>query len=169
MPEHPEKYGQPGTPPADHPLTTGTLAPGTVVDRVQFAVERGKIREFATASQAADPVHTSAAAAARRGLPDVAATATHVVVSGHQRDQQQMLATLGLDINRVVVGGTGWSYHRPLTAGDELTGTRRLVSDEVKTSRSGRSLRIVRLNTEFTLTDGTVAVSQRETLIERGN
>ena len=164
MPEHPENRGEPPARPPARPL-----APGAVVDRLEFTVERGKIREFAKAAHAVDLVHTSPEEAARRGLSHVAATATHVVVAGHHRDQKQMLATLGLDITRVVVGGTGWSYHRALIAEDELTGTRSLVSDEVKTSRSGRSLRIVTLNTDFTLADGTVAVSQRETLIERGN
>lgn len=144
------------------------LVPGMVIDEVRFAVERGKIREFARASHAGDAIHTSQREAAERGLPDMAATATHVVAAGHYRSQAEMLTTLGLDITRVVVGGTGWDYHRPLVAGDELTGSRTLVSDEAKTSRSGRSLRLVTLKTDYALPDGTIAVTGRETLIERG-
>ncbi|TGD37022.1 FAS1-like dehydratase domain-containing protein [Brevibacterium aurantiacum] len=142
--------------------------PGMIIDEVSFTVERGKILEFARASHASDRIHTSPDEAARRGLSETAATATHVVAAGHHRSQADMLDRLGLNIARVVVGGTGWRYHRPLVAGDELTGTRVLVSDEAKTSRSGRRLRIITLNTDFRLANGTVAVSQRETLIERG-
>ncbi|WP_067650398.1 FAS1-like dehydratase domain-containing protein [Nocardia harenae] len=140
----------------------------TVLDVVSFEVEAGKIREFARATHTADPVHTDPAAATAAGLPAVPATATHVVVAGHHRDQQRFVRDLGLAIERVVVGSVEWEYHRPLLAGDSLTGTRRVVSDTVKEGRRGGSMRLVTLETSWADATGETAVVQREVLIERG-
>jgi len=139
---------------------------GTVVDTVRFEVERGKIREFAVASRAGDPVHTDPSEAARRGY-DLLATATHVVVAGHYRDQRAFVAKLGLDIRWIVVGSTSWEYARPLVAGDALTGVRTVVADESKVSGSGGSMRLVTLETPYVDAQGDLVVRQREVLIER--
>lgn len=146
---------------------TGGLV-GTVVDEVAFDVERGKIAEFARATGAGDAVHTDRREAGRRQLKDVAATATHVVVAGHHRSAQAMLDRLGLELSRVMVGGTSWEYVRPLVAGDSLTGRRTVTGDVTKTSNSGAPLRVITLETDFRDLNGRVAVRQRETLLERG-
>jgi hypothetical protein len=125
---------------------------GTVVDRVSFAVEQGKVRELARATGAADPDHAA-------GL----ATATHVVVAGHYRDQQGFVAALGLDIARVVVGSVAWDYARALRVGDELVGTRTVFADEMR----GRN-RLVTLETAYVDQAGAVVVRQHEVLVERG-
>lgn len=138
------------------------------MDEVAFEVERGKIREFARATGASDPVHVDPEAAAARGHEDVLATATHVVVSGHHRDQRAFVAGLGLDIRRIVVGSTAWEYLRPLRAGDALDGVRRVLADETKPGRNGVSMRLVTLETEYVDRSGEVVVRQREVLIERG-
>jgi acyl dehydratase len=140
---------------------------GTVVDTVHFDVERGKIREFARATSAADLVHTDPREAQARGHADVLATATHVVVSGHYRDQRAFVAALGLDLRRIVVGSTSWEYARPVRAGDTLSGTRRLVGDETRAGKRGGTMRLVTLETEYVDGDGAVTVRQREVLIER--
>lgn len=141
---------------------------GTVVDEVAFTVESGKIAEFARATGARDIVHTDRRVAQRRNLTNIPATATHVVMAGHHRSPAAMLETLGLDLPRVMVGGTAWVYLRPLVASDELTGRRVVVGDQTKTSRSGTPLRILTLQTEYRDHDGTVVVRQEETILERG-
>ncbi|WP_312871427.1 FAS1-like dehydratase domain-containing protein [Amycolatopsis acididurans] len=135
----------------------------TVVDEVAFDVERGKIKEFATATLAEDPVHTDPEAARAAGFEDVLATPTHVVVAGHHRDQRGFVDKLGLAYERVVVGSVTWTYLRPVLAGDRLTAVRRVVDDVRK-----KSLRIVTLETEYTDQHGEAAVRVREALIERG-
>lgn len=140
---------------------------GAVVDRVVFDVERGKIRELARATFAEDLVHTERDLAARAGFPDVLATGTHVVVSGHHRDQRAFVERLGLELSRVVVGSVSWRYRRPLVAGDVIEGIRRVVADETRDGRGG-TLRMVTLETDFVDQRGDVAVTQREVLIERG-
>jgi hypothetical protein len=147
---------------------TGESLVGMVVDEVAFEVERGKIAEFAKATGVQDAVHTDRREAQRRGLHDVAATATHVVVAGHHRSQSAMLAKLGLELARVVVGGTSWEYSRPLVAGDSLTGRRLVTDDETKVTASGSVLRIIMLQTDYRDQDGRVVVRQQETILERG-
>lgn len=144
------------------------ITAGTLVDEVVVDVERGKIREFVRATGVTDPVHTDPAAASAAGFPDVLATATHVVVAGHQRDQQAFVDALGLDITRVVVGSVAWTYERPLVAGDRLTARRTVVEDRTKPTRSGSTNRLVTLETAFTAADGAVVARQREVLVERG-
>ena len=144
------------------------LAPGTLVDEVEIEVERGKIREFVRATGVTDPVHTDPSSALSAGFDAVPATATHVVVTGHQRDQRACVDALGLDITRVVVGSVGWSYERPLVAGDRLVARRTVTDDHTKPSRGGGTNRLVSLETAFMAPDGTVVARQREVLVERG-
>lgn len=150
------------------PSRPSSLPVGFVVDEVSFEVERGKIREFARATGAADPVHTDRATATALGHEDLLATATHVVVAGHHRDQRAFVDRLGMDIRRIVVGSTAWEYLRPLRAGDALTGVRRVAADQTKPGRRGGTMRLVTLETEYADATGAVVVRQCEVLIERG-
>lgn len=138
---------------------------GDIVDDVAFDVERGKILEFARATFAGDPVHSSLAAACAAGFDDLLATATHVVMAGHHRDQRAFVEKLGLAFERIVVGSVKWTYLRPLTAGDTLRGVRQVVDDSTK---RGGALRILTLETEYIDANGDPAVRVREVLIERG-
>jgi acyl dehydratase len=140
-----------------------------VLDEVEFRVDAGKIREFALATFVADPVHTVPAAALAVGFPAQPATPTHVVVAGHYRDQQAMVDALGLRLARVVVGSVSWSWTRPLVAGDELRGVRRVVGDERRDGKRGGSMRLVTLETQYLDPSGTSVVQVREVLIERGD
>ncbi|MCX4096708.1 FAS1-like dehydratase domain-containing protein [Nocardia sp. alder85J] len=144
------------------------LSVGDVLDVVSFEVEAGKVREFATAVHTTDPVHTNGAAATAAGFPDVPATATHVVVAGHHRNQKQFVEALGLAIDRVVVGSVEWHYTRPLVAGDRLAGTRRIAADTTREGKRGGAMRLVTLETRWVDDSGAEAVTQREVLIERG-
>jgi acyl dehydratase len=142
--------------------------PGGIVDRVEYVVERGKIREFARATRVEDAVHLDPEAAAAAGFDRIPATLTHCVVSGHYRDQAGFVAALGLDLPRVVVGSVKWRYAKPLLAGDTLTGIRRVVADERRTGKRGGAMRVVTLATEYRDAAGDLAVTQEEVLIERG-
>lgn len=142
---------------------------GTVVDEVSFTVEAGKVREFVRATDTQDPVHREIEVAQAAGLPAIAATPTHVVVAGHQRDQRGFVSALGLDITRIVVGEVEWRYERPVVVGDQLTGIRKVVGDELRTTSKGGTLRLVTMQTEFTDQSGVTVVTQREVLVERGS
>ncbi|MCB8913858.1 Acyl dehydratase [Rhodococcus rhodochrous J3] len=139
------------------------------LDRVEYDIERGKIREFARATFATDPVHTDRDAAQAAGFTDVPATLTHTVVAGHQRDQRTFVEALGLALERVVVGSVKWTYLRPLIAGDHVVGTRRVVDDVRREGKRGGSMRILTLETEYVDADGDPVVRLEEVLIERGD
>ncbi|MEI2778305.1 MAG: MaoC family dehydratase N-terminal domain-containing protein [Tetrasphaera sp.] len=141
---------------------------GTIVDEVRLPVESGKIREFSRATYAEDPVHTDPEAAREAGFAAVPATAIHVVAAGHYRDQRAVVATLGMDLRRIVVGSVEWEYARPLLAGDLLTGTRAVVGDETREGKRGGTMRLVTLETAYVDQDGAIAARVREVLIERG-
>lgn len=128
---------------------------GTVVDEFSFAVEDGKVREFARAIQdPSDPVG---------GVP-----LTFTAVAAHYRDARAAVEKLGFDMKRVVVGEVEWQYSRPLVVGDRLS-ARRVVAD-VKTREGSRggTMKLVTLETEFRDAAGDVALRQREVLIETG-
>jgi acyl dehydratase len=120
---------------------------GTVVDEFSFAVEAGKVREFARAIGAAG-----------ESVP-----LTFSVVAGHYRDARAAVEKLGLDIRRVVVGEVEWEYARPLVVGDVLHG-RRVVAGV----RESKGMTFVTLETEFRDGAGDAALRQREVLIETG-
>jgi hypothetical protein len=79
-----------------------------------------------------------------------------------------MVARLGLDLARVVVGSVRWTYARPLVAGDHRVGTRRVIADERRDGRDGTSMRLVTLQTEYLDASGALTVSTHEVVIERG-
>jgi hypothetical protein len=120
---------------------------GTVIDEVNMPVEGGKVREFALA--VGDEDHDS--------VP-----LTFAAVASHWRDQAAMVALLGLDLRRVVVGGSEWEYGAPVRGGDRLAG-RRIVTDVV-VKAGGQT--IITLETSLHRGDGQLAVTQRDTVIE---
>ena len=120
---------------------------GLVIDHVDFPIEAGKVREFAIA--VGDPDTES--------LP-----LTFATVASHWRDQAAMVALLGLDIRRVVVGGSEWEYHEPVAVGDRLAGQR--VVTDVVVKESGSTF--ITLETALHRADGQLAITQRDTVIE---
>jgi hydroxyacyl-ACP dehydratase HTD2-like protein with hotdog domain len=126
---------------------------GLVVDEFSFAVEAGKVSEFARAIHDPSP----------GGVP-----LTFSVVAGHHRDASAAVSKLGLDIKRVVVGEVEWVYERPLVVGDELS-ARRVVADvKTRAGSRGGAMTLVTLETEFRDATGAIALRQREVLIETG-
>jgi acyl dehydratase len=123
---------------------------GLVVDEVEFPVEEGKVREFAQAVGDAD-------------LGRVPLTFT--TVAGHWRDQAAMVELLGLDLPRIVVGGSEWEYHARVEIGDRLRGRRVVTKVQEKPGARG-TMTILTLETRFHRGDGALAVIQRDTVIE---
>jgi hydroxyacyl-ACP dehydratase HTD2-like protein with hotdog domain len=123
---------------------------GLVIDEVDFPVEEGKVREFAVAVGDSD----------LRSVPPTFST-----VAGHWRDQAAMVALLGLDLRRVVVGGSEWEYHAPLAIGDRLRGRRVVKAVEEKQSARG-PMKLFTLETRFERANGDLLVVQRDTVIE---
>ncbi len=97
-----------------------------------YVVSAAKIKEFAEAVGAADPVHTDPAVARARGYRDVVAPPTFAVLLSQARDADFYFdPEAGLDFSRLVHTEQSFTHHRPLVAGDEVVG--RLRVDSVRT------------------------------------
>src|SRR5512143_3923364 len=87
-----------------------------------YQVGREKIREFAGAIGATDPLYHDPDAARAAGYPDVIAPPTFPIVVTFSATRSMVDDPgLGLDYHRVVHGDQRFAYTRPVTAGDVLT------------------------------------------------
>ena len=125
---------------------TGRTYPATP----PYAVGREKIREFAEAVGADDPVHTDRTHARARGYRDVIAPPTFAVLIAQKCDRQLIAdPEAGIDFSRVVHGEQRFVHHRPLTAGDEIVGV--LTVDSVRQA-GGHAM--VTTRSELSTTEG---------------
>jgi len=112
-----------------------------------YEVGREKIREFATAINSSDPVHSDPEAARALGYPDVIAPPTLAVLIA-QLSEGQLIndPEAGIDYARVVHGEERFVHHRPIVAGDRLVAT--LTVDKV-----GTAGKLTMVNTRVELAD----------------
>jgi acyl dehydratase len=141
---------------------------GICIDEVEFPVEEGKIREFALAVGDPDPIYLDRAAARSAGHPAVPAPPTFSIVAAHWRDQSAMVARLGLDLRRIVVGEAQWEYFAPVYAGDRLSGARVVRDVSERSGRQGGRMTLITIETELHNQRGELAVRQRDLIIETG-
>ncbi|AXH35109.1 MaoC family dehydratase [Humibacter sp. BT305] len=129
-----------------------------------YLVGREKVREFARAVFASNPVHDDVAAAQDAGYRDLVAPPTFAVVL-QQLALDQLLASddTGIDFERVVHGEQRFTSTRPIVAGDELTAT--LAVTSVKTL-GGNAM--VTSESEIRDADGEHVVTAISTLVVRG-
>jgi acyl dehydratase len=113
-----------------------------------YQVGREKIREFAVATRATHPAHHDVEAAKALGYTDLVAPPTFAVVLA-QRVEAQLIEdpAAGIDFSRVVHGEEKFRHHRPIVAGDSLTG---ILHVESVRERAG----ITMLTTRVELADG---------------
>ena len=129
-----------------------------------YAVGREKIREFAEAVGADDPVHTDRTHARARGYRDVIAPPTFAVLIAQKCDRQLIAdPEAGIDFSRVVHGEQRFVHHRPLTAGDEIVGV--LTVDSVRQA-GGHAM--VTTRSELSTTEGEPVCTAISTLVIRG-
>ena len=84
------------------------------MDRAEYDVERGKIREFARATFTTDPVHTDRNAAQAAGFTEVPATLTHTVVAGVTAECRMEGDTFEMEDQRNWSDASYKTYVRPL-------------------------------------------------------
>lgn len=129
-----------------------------------YAVDAPLIAAFAAAVGATDPVHTDPEAARAAGYRDVIAPPT-MAVRFEQASSRAYVADpeAGIDFSRVVHGEQQFVHHRPITAGDEITGT--VTVDSVR-SAGGHAM--VSVRTELASTTGDPIATVRSTIVVRG-
>lgn len=129
-----------------------------------YLVGREKVREFARAVFATNPIHFEVEAARAAGHADVVAPPTFPVVV-QEATLAQLLgdADAGIDFGRVVHGDQRFEYSRPVVAGDELTA--HLTVTSVK-SLGGNSM--ITASTVIDDAAGEHVVTATSTLVVRG-
>lgn len=130
-----------------------------------YVVGREKVREFAAATYADDPIHTDPEAAKMRGFSDVVAPVTFPVVI-QEKTLHQLLShpEAGIDFSRVVHGDQKFEYSRPIVAGDELVATLRVTKVQ---SLGGHSM--VTSESDIRTLTGEHVVTAISTLVVRGD
>ena len=129
-----------------------------------FTVDAALIAQFAAAVGANDPIHTDAEAARAAGYVDVVAPPTMAV-----RFEQQSSAVYvadpeaGIDFSRVVHGEQSYTHHRPIVAGDEITGTATVTS-----IREAGGHAMITVTTELTDADAAPVCTAVSTIVVRG-
>jgi acyl dehydratase len=130
-----------------------------------YLVGREKVREFARAVLATNPIYLDVDAARAAGHSDVVAPPTFAVVV-QELTLAQLLAEpdANIDFTRVVHGDQRFTFSRDIVAGDELTAT--LAVTSVK-SLGGHSM----VTSESVMTDsrGDHVVTATSTLVVRGD
>lgn len=130
-----------------------------------YLVGREKVREFARAVFATNPIHLDVDAARAAGYDDVVAPPTFaVVVQEHTLAQLLAEPDAGIDFSRVVHGDQRFTSSRPIVAGDELTA--KLTVSSVKTLGAHSMV-----TAESVITDaaGAHVVTAISTLVVRGD
>ncbi len=142
-----------------NPAFIGKTYPPTPV----YDVSRGKVREFATAIGATEPIHHDPEAAKASGYLDVVAPATFAItVFGAALQQLIDDPELDLDYARVVHGEQKFAYQRPIQAGDSLVCVC-TISDIIERAGSGFLTNV----TEIRTVSGDLVVTATNKLVVR--
>jgi acyl dehydratase len=145
--------------PLDQSFTGRSYPPQT-----SYEVSREKIREFADAIGDANPVYRDREAAREAGHPDVIAPPTFLTVINLAAINAIVTdPELGLDYSRMVHGDQGFTYTRPVLAGDVLQVTTHI--DTIMT-RAGNDF--INLRADITDAVGQKVCTTRAQLVVRG-
>ena len=129
-----------------------------------FPITVEEIAAFADAIGSTSPAHRDPAAARALGHPDVVAPPTFAVRLAQQCEAQVVRdPEAGIDFSRVVHGEESFTHHRPIVAGDVLTGV--LHIDRIREA-GGHGM--VSTRVELTDADQVPVTTVRSTIVVRG-
>ncbi len=132
---------------------------GASLGKVTFPVERGKVREFATAILDDNPLYLEEQA------PPAPPTFT-MTQQFWPSVFDEPPPDLGINFALVVHGEQEFEYLEPVQAGDTLTGETRVADVYTKEGKRGGALTFVVLETRFSNQHGKEAVVARNVIIE---
>ena len=132
--------------------------------RGTYLVGREKVREFARAVRADSPVSLDVAAARAAGYQDLVAPVTFPIALAMKAAEVVIMdPELGLDYSAVVHGEQGFSFARPLVAGDELE-----IVVTIENIRSAAGNDMITVRADATTLDGERVVTATMLLVARG-
>lgn len=91
-------------------------------------VEKGRIKAFAQAIGEANPIHSDLEAAKKAGFSSLVAPPTFAFTIAMDAGQSfNILADMGVSKTKSVHGEQHFTYHRPILAGDVISGRQKIV------------------------------------------
>ncbi len=132
-------------------------------------VERGKIRELALAIGDDNPIYQSHEEAQAAGYPDVPlypTSPTTFTFWGNSKMVSQ-IASLGINLMRVLHGEEEYEYLTPIYPGDTLTGVMMLVDGKTRQGQGGSSMDILTIEIDYTNQHGTPVLKAHQVVIAR--
>ncbi len=117
-----------------------------------FTIERGKIHELAAAIGDENPIYHARAAAEAAGYSDVPLPPTAPTMFTFWGNTQlwEQLASVGINVQRILHGEEEYEYLAPLAPGDTLTGVTTIVSARSRRGRDGSSMDLITTETRYT-------------------
>jgi acyl dehydratase len=145
-----------------------SLVGTSVVTVEEFAVEAGKVEEFARAVKDDNPAHRDAEAAEAQGFDRIPAPLTFERVSSFPR--YRAVEGRGIDIGfeqeYAIHGEQSYEIERPMQVGDVMTGETTLVDVYQREGNRGGTMTFAELETEYTDQDGETVMTATATAIE---
>lgn len=134
------------------------LAVGDTGTPYEMPIERGKIREFARATKAVDPIYDTA---------DPPVPPTFLITScWWTRPGSSVLEQSGREWSRLLSGGAEFRVVGPaLHCGEVLTARQRVTEIYERSGRRGGRMTFLVFTTEFRRRDGSLAAEERHTTI----
>lgn len=132
-------------------------------------VERGKIRELALAIGDENPIYQGKEEAQAAGYPDVPIYPTSPTMFAFWggRKMISQIASLGINLMRVLHGEEEYEYLAPIYPGDTLTGVMTLVDGKSRQGQGGSSMDILTFEVDYTNQHGTPVLKARQVVIAR--
>jgi acyl dehydratase len=132
-------------------------------------VERGKIRELALAIGDDNPIYLSREAAQAAGYADTPLYPTSPTTFTFWGNSKMggNLASLGINVMRILHGEEEYEYLAPIHPGDTLTGVTTLVDGKSRQGTGGSSMDILTTETKYTNQHGKDVLKTRTVIIVR--
>ena len=126
----------------------------------EMPLERGKVREFARATQSRNPAYEGPEAI----IPPTFLTHARMA---WEPSSESSFGMLGFDMRRILHGEEEYVFFgSPPKVGQTLTAQSRLGERWEKEGKRGGTMRFARIVTEFRDTDGNVVAEQRSVVVE---
>ena len=145
---------------------------GTKLAEFEFPVERGKIKEFASAILDPNPIYRDREYARSKGFNDVLMPVTFPGSFPHHLDSDNFILELslkiGVDPTKGVLGETEIIHHRPVCAGETLRGEIKIGRIYEKEGKRGGKMTFIELEIHYYDAENNPVVIMRNTTIEQG-
>jgi acyl dehydratase len=143
------------------PAHVGTVSEPRIVE-----VEKGQLRFFASATGETNPVYVDEAAALAAGHRALPAPPTFIycLAAAAPARWGDLFEDLGVEMAKVLHGEQGFTYHRPIYAGDRITLRTRTTDIYAK---AGGRLEFVVQETEAMNQDGQLCATMRVNAVVR--